>query len=133
MKDNKTKARFIELRAEGWSFDRIANELDVSKNTLIDWSETLEIEIQNASQIQIDRLREMHLLTKAAKIESFGKQLKRISKELESRDLTEMPTDKLFTAFLKMHEAIGNEVTKIEFRKKENPSDFDFGTKEWTA
>ena len=79
MKDQKTKERFVELRAQGWSFDRIASKLDVSKNTLIGWSENLELEIQNAKQIQLDRLREMHLLTKCAKIEAFGKQLKRIS------------------------------------------------------
>ena len=79
MKDNETKARFIELRAQVWSFDKIATELNTAKNTLISWSADLAIELANASQIQLDRLREMHLLTKCAKIETFGKQLKRIS------------------------------------------------------
>ena len=136
MKSAKTKERFIELRAQGWSFDRIATELDVSKNTLIGWSRDLEVEILNAGQIQLDRLREMHLLTKAAKIESFGKQLKRISEELEKRDLTEMPTEKLFTAFLRMHEAIGNEITGIEFAEKVNfirRADDMTTVEKWTA
>ena len=35
MKDDDTIARFIPLRAQGWTFDRIAAELKVSPPTLI--------------------------------------------------------------------------------------------------
>jgi orotate phosphoribosyltransferase-like protein len=35
MKDEETIARFIHLRAQGWSFARIATELNVSKPTLV--------------------------------------------------------------------------------------------------
>jgi orotate phosphoribosyltransferase-like protein len=37
-KDPQVIERFIGLRAQGWSFARIAAELDVSKPTLIHWS-----------------------------------------------------------------------------------------------
>ena len=33
MKDNETKARFIELRAEGQSYGKIAEALHISKST----------------------------------------------------------------------------------------------------
>jgi orotate phosphoribosyltransferase-like protein len=36
MKDQETRGRFIELRAQGLSFDKISKELQVSKQTLID-------------------------------------------------------------------------------------------------
>lgn len=42
MKDYKTKERFIELRAQGLSFDSIARELEVSKPTLIQFDEAAE-------------------------------------------------------------------------------------------
>jgi hypothetical protein len=38
MKDQETVQKFIELRAQGWSFVRIAAELGVAKSTLTEWS-----------------------------------------------------------------------------------------------
>jgi transposase len=38
MTDQETIARFIFLRSQGWSYDRITPELGVSKPTLIKWS-----------------------------------------------------------------------------------------------
>jgi hypothetical protein len=38
MHDDKTVQRFIDLRVQGWSFARLAAELNVSKPTLIAWS-----------------------------------------------------------------------------------------------
>lgn len=51
MKDQETKERFVELRAKGWSFDRIARELKVSKQTLINWSRELALQIGNLKAI----------------------------------------------------------------------------------
>jgi transcriptional regulator len=36
MESINTKEKFIELRAKGWSFDKIAKELGKAKQTLID-------------------------------------------------------------------------------------------------
>jgi hypothetical protein len=38
MNDTQTQQRFVHLRAEGWSFARIAAEINVSKPTLINSS-----------------------------------------------------------------------------------------------
>ena len=39
------KEQFIDLRAKGYSFDKIAKELGKAKQTLIDWSKDLQEEI----------------------------------------------------------------------------------------
>jgi transposase len=44
-KDTKTRERFMELRAKGHSFDKISEELKVSKPTLIQWRKDLEKQI----------------------------------------------------------------------------------------
>ena len=51
----ETKHRFIELRAKGYSFDKIALELNKAKQTLIDWSRELkeEIEIRKATELEL--------------------------------------------------------------------------------
>jgi hypothetical protein len=40
MKNSDTKEKFIELRAKGWSVNRIARELKASKPILIGWAVT---------------------------------------------------------------------------------------------
>lgn len=42
----ETKQQFIELRAKGWSFDKIAKKLGKAKQTLIDWSKELDKDIK---------------------------------------------------------------------------------------
>ena len=135
MKEAKVKEKFIELRSQGLSFSKISEKLDVSKNTLIDWSQNLEMEIRNAKELRIDALQEMFFLTKIAKIESFGKQLQKISDVLEERDFSELETEKLIGLFMKLHGTIASEVGALKFEKKGNMlSDIDLTTTEtWTA
>ena len=45
MKDAQTQQQFVLLRAEGRSFNRIAEELNVSKPTLINWSRKFQFDI----------------------------------------------------------------------------------------
>ena len=49
MKDQETVQKFIELRAQGWSFARIAAELGVAKRTVIEWSRRFLFEIHTAA------------------------------------------------------------------------------------
>jgi transposase-like protein len=45
VKDINLKEKFIQLRAKGFSFDKIAKEISTSKPTLLKWSEEFEGEI----------------------------------------------------------------------------------------
>ena len=47
MHEPQTVQRFIELRAQGWTYARLLVELNVSKPTLIAWSRKHQFEIQN--------------------------------------------------------------------------------------
>ena len=47
MNDIEKQQRFVCLRAEGWSFVRIAEELQVSKTTCVNWSRKFQFDIQN--------------------------------------------------------------------------------------
>ena len=118
MKDNETKERFIELRAEGRSFERIAKELKTSKQTLIDWSKELELEIANLKAIELEALQERYYLTKKAKIERFGKMLDKLKQEIEKRDFSQIPTDKLVDMIIKLHDHIKGELTEIQFTEE---------------
>src|SRR6476620_3468978 len=109
MSDDDTKAKFIELRAKNWSYKRIADELKVSKQTLIAWSKDLSHVISNLRAMEIEELQETYFAARQKRIELFGEALKRIQSELERRDLEEVSTEKLFTLLLRHADALRTE------------------------
>ena len=95
METSNIKERFIELRAQGYSFDRIAKELGKAKQTLIDWSKDLQEEIANRKALELEALYEKYYLLKENRLQTFGAMLTKIKAEVERRDLSDVPTDKL--------------------------------------
>ena len=58
MTDQETIARFIFLRSQGWSFNRITVELNISKPTLIKWSRQYQFDINNLRATETEALAE---------------------------------------------------------------------------
>lgn len=110
------KKRFIELRAQGWSFDRIARELGKAKQTLLDWSKEFKDEIANLKAVELDNLYQEFYLSKEARLQNFGTMLTRIREEVLNRDLSEVPTDKLLELFLKYNAQVKEEIIEPQFK-----------------
>lgn len=115
MKDNDTRQQFIQMRAKGISFDKISKELKVAKATLIVWSKEYQTEIGNLKAIEMEALQEQFYLTKTSRMEILGRQVERIRNELESRDFSDVPTDKLFDLFSKTLNQLKLEEVEISF------------------
>ena len=81
------KERFIELRAKGWSYDKIGKELGKAKQTLIDWSKELQDEIANLKALELEALYEKYYLLKETRLQTFGEMLTKIKTEVEQRPL----------------------------------------------
>lgn len=116
MGDLKDKEKFIELRAKGWTFDKIAKELHKRKATLIDWSKELESEIANRKAIELEVLYEKHYLLKEQRIEKLGNLLNKIINEIDNRDLKDIPTNKLFDLLLKYNKEIKEEMIEPVYK-----------------
>jgi len=95
MENIEKKHRFIELRAKGMSFAKIAKKLKVSKQTLINWSDEFRYEIENLKAVELEALQEKYYIHKEQRIRMFGEQLKAVRKELKKRDLSGLSTEKL--------------------------------------
>jgi hypothetical protein len=108
----ETKEKFIELRAKGWSFDKIAKEIGKAKQTLIDWSKELQDEIANRRALELEAIYESYYLLKENRLQTFGGLLNKIKDEVLSRDLTDVPTDKLLDLFLKYNSQIKEEIVE---------------------
>lgn len=92
------KAKFIHLRAKGYSFAKIAKELGVSKSTL---SQELEEQIAKAKAMELEALQEEYYILKEGRIKLLGEQLRAIQQELNGRDLSKVNTDRLMELQLK--------------------------------
>lgn len=103
------KLEFIQLRAKGYSFSKIAKRLKVSKSTLANWNQELEQEIASAKAMELEALFESFYLLKEGRIKLLGGLVKKLQKEAESRDLSDLPTDKLLDLLLKYQAALKEE------------------------
>jgi len=118
MKDTDKQKKFIELRGKNWSFNRIAGEIKVSKSTLIKWDKEFTYEIANINQMELEALYEEFKMTKEQRLEYLGKLQKKLIKELEKRDLTDVKTDKLLDMLLKTNDKLENLDTIFTARVK---------------
>jgi transcriptional regulator with XRE-family HTH domain len=116
------KARFIELRARGFSYLSIARELKVSKNTLCNWAKGLEAEISAAKAMELEALIEQHHLHRVGRIQRIGGITTKVLTELESRDLSSVPTEKLLDVLLRYHTEARDEVGCIRPPEAERDS-----------
>lgn len=103
MKDIETKHRFVELRAQGKSLRTVADELAVGLQTVVRWERELKEQIENLKAMELDALMERHQLTVQAQIERFGFELKRVTEELQKRDLAGVLTPKLYDIMIKLY------------------------------
>jgi len=120
MKDTDKQKKFIELRGKNWSYNRIAKEIKVSKSTLIKWDKEFTYEIQNIKQMELEALYEEYKLTKEQQLEYLGKLQKKVIKELENKDITDIKPDKLLDMLLKINDKLKNlETVFIPYVKTE--------------
>ena len=113
------KEKFIELRAKGWSFDRIAKELGRAKQTLIDWSKDLQEEIANRKALELEALYETYYLQRENRLQMFGAMLTKIKEEVEGRDLSDVATDKLLELFLKYNSQVKEEIVEPIYKSSQ--------------
>jgi len=119
METTELKERFIELRAKGWSFDKIAKETGKAKQTLIDWSKELQDEIANRKALELEALYESYYLMRENRLQTFGAMLTKIKEEVESRDLSDVPTDKLLELLLKYNSQVKEEIVEPIYKSSQ--------------
>ena len=119
METTALKERFIELRAQGWSFDKIAKELGKAKQTLIDWSKELQDEIANRKALELEVLYEKYYLLKESRLQTFGELLTKLREEVLKRPLSDVPTDKLLELLLKYNNQVKEEIVEPVYKSSQ--------------
>jgi hypothetical protein len=90
---------FVMQRAQGKSFDKIADDLGITKQTLIKWQGELFAQIREQEFYEIQLITEAYAVTRRQRFDATAKTLGAVLAELARRvdtdQLAEMPTDKL--------------------------------------
>jgi len=133
MVSQEQREQFIELRAEGLSFDAIAAKLNVSKSTLIKMSRELAGDIERLKFINLEALAERYKILKAERLEGIGKILGKVDTALENVDLSKVSAEKLIELKLKLTDKMLSEISQpytieqglfTKMREKDSVEDF---------
>jgi len=117
------QAKFIELRAIGISLSKISTQIGVSKPTLISWQKKFELEISNAKATEIESTKESFRISNFETARRLIVIRAKFLDELETRDLKDIPTDKLLKMFLDLKEPL-DAVAKTTVIVEEEDMDF---------
>ena len=114
--ENKTptQTKFILLRSDGLSFDKIAKELKVSKVTLIQWSKLFEDNIKELQFLAMVEIKKRYSNTVAKRYETLLQQLDKIDKAILEADLLETPLKDL----IQLQQHTYSQIESIEKRFK---------------
>jgi len=91
----ETRTQFLKLRVQGYSFNRIAKELGVSKPTLIAWSRKRCKEIQAQKSDQAVSRDQALKLAYENELQNLNYKVRVIRQELNSRKLQAISTEQL--------------------------------------
>jgi DNA-binding XRE family transcriptional regulator len=125
------KSQFIELRAlEGKSLDEIAAELEVSKTTLIKWNKEFREEMDEMDQMRLRAMIARFNYGLDARTERLIKLSEKLLSEIETRNLAEVPTDKLIKLHLETVGKLEQMITQSEQLMREAAKENKDSTKE---
>ena len=120
------QAKFIELRGKGMSFQKIADEIGVSKPTLIKWNGELLEQVKEAQYMELENLVEHYGLFRKERFEVYCKALNFALKEFQERaekgELKTVPTDKLLNLVEQLEKRLEKDTSRelLSVRVKEN-------------
>lgn len=102
---------FIELRARGYSFEKIAKELNVSKPTLLHWERENEARVSEAQGMELQAILEKHHVMRLARSEAFALLLGSALEEVQKRgkSLKRLSTEKLVSLVLTLEKRLEKE------------------------
>lgn len=133
MVKTEEKDKFIELRAAGLSFDSIAQQLNISKPTLLKMAKDFRSDIERLKFISLEAQAEKYKVLRAERLESLGKLLGQVDTALEAADFDRLSPEKLIELKLKLTDKMQSLIAEpftieqgLLMRSLGSDSDLDF-------
>lgn len=117
----KTEERLkvIERRAKGESIAKIAKALKMGKDKVVTILRESREEVAALEALELDAFYEAEKLTIKERIRRLSRLSQRLLDEVESRDLTDVPTEKLIDLYLKSSSALDAAIVEPDLRSTE--------------
>jgi len=94
---NIKQQKFISLRADGLTFDKIATELKTAKSTLIQWSRLYQTEIKDLEYMAMMKIKEEFVSNQVQRYKITLQQLQKVDDAILNADFTEEKIKDLLT------------------------------------
>jgi len=120
------KQKFIELRAEGLSFDEIARKVNISKPTLIKWSKEFKDKIEEVTQIIEDQFLAEQRIKNIARAQKISDELDRAYTALSNTDYDNMKKKDLINIIKILEEKLN---LKIRGNKEQEENEYEIVVK----
>lgn len=117
---------FIELRARGLSFDKIAQDMGTSKPTLLKWARDYQQELEQAQYFELQGILYQYGLMRRGRVEVLSETLHMALTELRARaqagNFGDLSTDKLLKLVLMLESRLERETgsRRLEFSDSRN-------------
>ena len=108
--DKEKENEILTLRAQGLSYASIAQRAEVAKQTAVDVCKRNDETISQLKAYEIEQLYEEQMITHEERIKAHASMMRKIRAEVEKRDLSDVPTEKLIDLYLKTSAAIKEEM-----------------------
>lgn len=118
-----SRLQIVELRAQGYSLKKIADKLGIAKQTVVDTVKEMKEEVASLQAIQLDALYEAEKITTEARIKNLSTLLRKIKKEIDSRDFSDVPTDKLVDLYIKTASTLEGLMVEPSFKSSQELSE----------
>lgn len=86
MKPLSDHQNFIELRAQGYSYRKIAQILDISKDTCVEWNKNFHDAIDSCRKNAFSELIQKYILSKETQLKLISDTINRINEEIKNQD-----------------------------------------------
>lgn len=121
---NNKQKQFITLRADGISFDKISEQLKVSKVTLIKWNKEFEDDIRDLQFEAFISIKEVYTRNTKKRYETLLQQAQRIDEAILEVDLKKANIKDLFSIKTTIEKSIQQIENDVQFTK-DMYKDFD--------
>lgn len=115
----------VELRAEGMGYEDIAQRLGLEVQDIIDTLQEGETgeKVSTLRAVKLEKIITAGGVDTTGRIKSLSSLRQRLTEELESRDLSDIPTKDLATLIVKINEALKSEVYTPKILTREEQLD----------
>ncbi len=108
---DQQKREFIRLRIEeGRSLKSIAAEMGVDALTVVGWESTLEEELRARRILYVDQRLHERRADAGKRVDYLAETYERMAAELQKRDFSGLPTDKLYYMLNDLYDVIRKSV-----------------------